>query len=361
LLKGPSSSTIVAALPMKPVSDTLHRLLLIEVGVGLAALVLVGVTGSLLVRFSLRPLERIAASARGIVAADLSSAESTVQLRVPDAPPTTEVGQLSSALNAMLQHIEAAFDARTEAEQKLRQFVADASHELRTPLSSIRGYAELFRRGAGAHPDDLAMAMRRIEEEGQQMSALVDDLLLLARLDQGRPLEREPVDIAAICADAATDSRVVDSRWPVVLDVPPDPLLVIGDQLRLRQVLANLVRNARVHTPPGTTITITATHQDESTAAITVADNGPGIPPEALPYVFDRFFRADMSRSRVSGGSGLGLSIVQAIVRSHGGDVLVSSVPGRTSVEVRLPTTEVAPSQPVHSGSSATLQHPGER
>jgi two-component system OmpR family sensor kinase len=265
----------------------------------------------------------------------------------------------------MLEHIQEGFEARTLAEQRLRQFIADASHELRTPLSSIRGYAELFRRGAGAHPDDVAIAMRRIEEEGEQMSALVDDLLLLARLDQGRPLAREPVDLAALCADAAADSRVIDARWPVILDVPADPLVVTGDQLRLRQVLGNLVRNARVHTPPETIITISLACLDiEKAAVLTVSDNGPGVPPEALPHVFDRFYRADASRSRTSGGSGLGLSIVQAIVDAHGGCVNITSVPGATTVELHLPLAESPngrSSQPVHSASSEMLQHPERR
>jgi two-component system OmpR family sensor kinase len=352
----------VAALPLKPVNDTLHRLVLIEVLVGLGAITLAGTAGALMVRLSLRPLNRISSSARGIMNSNLSRSDTAVELRVPDAPPTTEVGQLSSALNAMLQHIEEGFEARTLAEQRLRQFIADASHELRTPLSSIRGYAELFRRGGAAHPDDVAVAMRRIEEEGEQMSVLIDDLLLLARLDQGRPLEQEPVDLAALCADAAADSRVIDSGWPVILDVPAEPLVVTGDQLRLRQVLGNLVRNARVHTPPGTTITISVQCLDlERMALLTVSDDGPGIAPEALPHVFDRFYRADASRSRSSGGSGLGLSIVQAIVQSHGGRVDLTSAPGATTVEVRLPMMESPnglPSQEVHSGSSGVLQHP---
>ncbi len=339
-------SMLVAGLPMRPVNDTLHQLTLVELGVGLGALLAVGTAGAFLVRHELRPLSRISAAARDIASTDLSSAGTAVELRVPDAPEGTEVGQLSRGLNVMLSNIDAAFEARTLAEQRLRQFVADASHELRTPLSSIRGYAELFRRGAGIRPEDLATAMRRIEEEGQQMSVLVDDLLLLARLDQGRPLDQQPVDLAALAVDAATDSRVVDPRWPVRLELPPEPVVVTGDEMRLRQVLGNLVRNVRMHTPPGTTVTLGASANTTS-ALLRVHDNGPGIPPDALSHVFDRFYRADPSRSRAAGGSGLGLSIVQAIGTAHGGTVTMSSSPGSTTVQVTLPlSSDVLQRQP---------------
>jgi two-component system OmpR family sensor kinase len=251
----------------------------------------------------------------------------------------TEVGRLGTALNAMLGHIERAFAARTASEQRLRRFVADASHELRTPLTSIRGYAELFRRGAAERPHDLETAMRRIEEESARMSVLVDDLLLLARLDQGRPLEQESVDLVALASDAVDDARAVAPDRPITFETN-GPVIVTGDEARLRQVTANLLANARLHTPEGTRVYVRVRSTPDG-AQLEVADDGPGLAPDEAAHAFERFYRADPSRARAGGGSGLGLSIVAAIAAAHGGRATLDTGPGRpTTVRVELPRVE---------------------
>jgi two-component system OmpR family sensor kinase len=258
---------------------------------------------------------------------------------VEPADDRTEVGQLGLSLNSMLGQIEAAFSAQQESESRLRRFVADASHELRTPLTSIRGYAELFRRGAADRPEDLAKAMRRIEQEAARMGVLVDDLLLLTRLDQGRPLEREPVDLARVAADAVDDARAVDPDREITLDTPERPT-VTGDDVRLRQVMGNLLTNARQHTPPGTPVHVRVATEDGS-AIVEVADEGPGLTPDQAVRVFERFYRADESRTRERGGTGLGLAIVAAITEAHGGKAAVETAPGagaRFRVELPLPS-----------------------
>jgi len=235
----------------------------------------------------------------------------------------------------MLAQIEAAFEERRASESRLRRFVADASHELRTPLTSIRGYAELFRRGADSRPEDLAKSMSRIEAEASRMGVLVDDLLLLARLDQGRPLERDRVDLARIAEDATESARAIDAERPISLDVD-GPVFVVGDEGRLRQVLDNLLDNTRFHTPKGTPVRVKITRADGE-LVLTVADEGPGLSPEAATRVFERFYRGDRTRSRGTGGAGLGLSIVSAIVEAHGGKVSATSSNGAgTTFEVRL-------------------------
>jgi two-component system OmpR family sensor kinase len=257
------------------------------------------------------------------------------------------VGRLGLSLNTMLGRIEEAFAARAASEERLRRFLADASHELRTPLTSIRGYAELFRRGASRRPDDLEKAMRRIEDESSRMSALVDELLLLARLDQGREPASEPVLIAELAADACDDLRTAAPDRVVTLDADPDAL-VSGDELQLRQVLANLLGNARVHTPPGAAVDVRVAVEG-ATVVLEVTDHGPGLPPGDLSHVFDRFYRADASRGRHQGGAGLGLSIVAAIVQAHGGRVGVLNVAGAGArFRVELPALELpSDSQPV--------------
>jgi two-component system OmpR family sensor kinase len=256
--------------------------------------------------------------------------------RVDTANSETEVGRLGLALNAMLTQIEQAFAEREESEARLRRFVADASHELRTPLTSIRGYSELFRRGADERPEDLAKAMRRIEEEASRMGVLVDDLLLLARLDQGRHLEHVPVDLTRLAEDAVGDARTVSPERTFTF-TPNGSVTVMGDEPRLRQVLANLVSNAYTHTPPASTVDIRVTRDDQS-AVIEVADDGPGLTDEAAAHAFDRFWRADMSRTRARGGVGLGLAIVAAIAQAHGGEAAVESEPGHgATFRVRLP------------------------
>ena len=277
-------------------------------------------------------------TAEAIAGGDLSR-------RVSPATPRTEIGRLGLALNAMLSQIESAFDERTQSEQRLRRFIADASHELRTPLTSIRGYAELLRRGAERSPEDSELARRRIEAEATRMSVLVDDMLLLARLDQGRPLEREPVDLQTIARDAWADAYAVAPVRPVTLQAP-DSVVVSGDDMRLRQVVGNLVRNAIVYTPPATPIEIGLARTDGH-AVLTVADHGPGLPPDVAARVFEPFFRGDAGRSRNRGGAGLGLSIVAAVVAAHQGEVRVRETEGGgATFEVELPITDDSQATP---------------
>ncbi len=334
---GPGALTV--GLGLDDVQDTVNRLVVVMLIVGVGVLVLLGVLGYLLVRSSLRPLVEVESTAEAIADGDLSR-------RVPEGDPRTEVGRLSRSLNGMLAQIESAFRAREDSESaalasedRMRRFVADASHELRTPLTSIRGFAELYRQGAVRSPEDIDQSMNRIEGEAARMGLLVDDLLLLARLDQQRPFERKTVDLAGLAADAVHDAA---AAWPgrdVQLRVLPgdDSPVVLGDQARLRQVLSNLVSNAVMHTPVGTVATVTV-GVDGTDAVLDVADTGPGLDPEAAARVFERFYRADTARTRSAGGTGLGLSIVAAIVAAHGGAVTVDTSPGSGSVfRVRLP------------------------
>jgi two-component system OmpR family sensor kinase len=283
----------------------------------------------LIIRISLRPLERMGTVAREIAAGDLSR-------RVEPATEKSEIGRLGLALNGMLSQIESAFAERTASNRRLRRFVADASHELRTPLTSIRGYSEMLRRGASESPADSELARRRIEEESIRMTGLVDDMLVLARLDQGRPLEEEPIDLQAIATDAVADARAVAPQRDIKL-TSSGPVIVNGDDTRLRQVLGNLVRNAIVHTPPQTPIDVTLSTED-SVARLSVTDHGPGLDPEEVDRIFEPFYRADPSRSRDSGGAGLGLSIVSAVVIAHRGHVMVRETDGGgATFEVELP------------------------
>jgi two-component system OmpR family sensor kinase len=324
--------TLVVAIPLLDYAATLHSLVFVEVLV--SAIVLLAVAGLALwlVRLGLRPLEGIGATAGAIAAGDLTR-------RVEPADDRTEIGRLGIALNAMLAQIEAAFEERRASERRLRRFVADASHELRTPLTSIRGYAELFRRGADSRPEDLAKSMQRIEAEASRMGVLVDDLLLLARLDQGRPLERERVDLGRIASDAVESARAIEPDRPIDLSVS-GPIELMGDEGRLRQVLDNLLDNVRVHTPQGTPVRVKvqANHHE---VLLSVADGGPGLSQEVADRVFERFYRGDPTRSRGTGGAGLGLSIVSAIVEAHGGSVTASSPDdGGAAFEVRLPVRD---------------------
>jgi len=329
--------TLVVGFPLTEVQVTLHRLVVIELAVVGGVLLAIGLLSWWLVRLGLRPLDRMAVTAGAIAAGDLSK-------RVEPADDTTEVGKLGTALNTMLGQIETSFEEQRASEARLRRFVADASHELRTPLTSIRGYAELFRRGAADRPEDLARAMRRIEDEGARMGLLVDDLLLLARLDQGRPLERRPVDLTGLVTDAAGDLRAADPDRPVALHPQPD-VVVDGDEPRLRQVVANLLDNARTHTPDGTPVEIRLATEG-GFAAIDVSDQGPGMTEDEQHRVFERFYRGDPSRSRESGGTGLGLSIAAAIVRAHGGTIGVRAAEGGgATVRITIPLLE-APAPP---------------
>jgi len=320
---------VVLAIPLDDVQSTLNQLLILEASISLA--VLLGVTGLAwwIIKIGLRPLERMGDTAAAIAAGDLSR-------RVEPTTPRTEIGRLGLALNAMLSQIESEVAERTRSEQRLRNFLAAASHELRTPLTSIRGYAELLRRGADRKPADAALARRRIEAESIRMSALVDDMLLLARLDQGRPLARAPVDLAAIARDACMDAGAVAPNRAITLDAPAQ-VVVAGDEMRLRQVVGNLMRNALVHTPSGTPIDVAVARHNGS-AILTVADHGPGFSSGDATRVFDAFYRADPGRSRDRGGSGLGLSIVAAVVGSHGGEVKAEETEGGgATFRVELP------------------------
>jgi two-component system OmpR family sensor kinase len=302
---------VIVADSLHDVDSTLHRLLLVELLVTLAVLGALVALGLWVVRLGLRPLRAIEETAVAITAGDLSR-------RVEQADPQTEVGRVGSALNTMLDRIEA-------SDRRLRRFIADASHELRTPLAAVRAYAELFGRGAAARPADLERSMSGITREAERMSALVDDLLLLARLDEGRPLERKPVDLAAVVGEAVDAARVVGPERPIELAV--EPATVTGDEARLRQVLDNLLANARAHTPAATPVSIELRRIDGH-AEVTVADHGPGLTKEQATRVFERFYRADSSRARASGGVGLGLSIVAAVTAAHGGTAEVRPTPG---------------------------------
>ncbi|PWW56803.1 sensor histidine kinase [Actinokineospora spheciospongiae] len=333
---------VVTGLPLAGVEDTLLTTGLVLGGVALIGLTIAGVAGALIVRRTLEPLDRMAATAQRVSELELDRGEVALSVRVPavDSDERTEVGQVGSALNRMLGHIGRALTARQASETRVRQFVADASHELRTPLAAISGYTELASRRTGELPPDVAHALSRVGSEARRMTALVEDLLLLARLDSGRPLLHETVDLSMLVIDTVGDARVAGPEHHWRLDLPGEPVLAVGDQARLHQVLANLLANGRTHTPPGTTITVALTRSGPE-AVLTVADDGPGIAPDLLPEVFERFARGDSSRNRAAGSStGLGLAIVAAVVQAHDGSVDVASVPGETRFTVRLPAAE---------------------
>ncbi|HEY7814506.1 MAG TPA: ATP-binding protein, partial [Nakamurella sp.] len=317
-------------------------------GVALVALVAATLAGATIVRRTLRPLARVADTASRVAELELDRGDVALSVRVPaeDTDPNTEVGQVGAALNRMLGHVAAALTARQASETRVRQFVADASHELRTPLAAIRGYAELTRRSNDDVPPRVAHAIRRVESESARMTGLVNDLLLLARLDSGRPLVHEDVDLSRLVVDAVSDAHIAGPTHAWRLDLPPDPVVVGGDTQRLHQVLANLLSNARTHTPSGTTITTGLAEGRNGAVTLTVADDGPGIPAALLPDVFERFARADTSRSRNAGSTGLGLAIVAAVVVAHGGSVDVASRPGSTVFTVRLPHHSTTTGQP---------------
>ncbi|WP_281902136.1 sensor histidine kinase [Phytohabitans aurantiacus] len=338
--------TYVVAVPRGTATATVLRVVGVGVPVVAGGVLLAAGIGALIIGASLRPLRRVAATASRVAELPLDRGEVALSVRVPEADtdPRTEVGQVGSALNRMLGHVANALAARQASETRVRQFVADASHELRTPLAAIRGYAEVTRRGREAVPPDVAHALRRVESESARMTTLVDDLLLLARLDSGRPLEDKPVDLSALLVDAVSDAHVAgpEHRWR--LDVPEEAVSVPGDAPRLHQVIANLLANARTHTPPGTVVTSSLWAAPDGYTMIRVTDNGPGIPADLQAEVFERFARGDSSRSRAAGSTGLGLAIVAAVVEAHHGTVSVVSRPGHTEFTVRLPG-----SQPGHS------------
>ncbi|MGF6885395.1 two-component system OmpR family sensor kinase [Nocardia sp. GAS34] len=334
--------TVVAGLPLASVNATIVWALVVSIVVTLVALVVAVTVGVWVIRRALAPLDRVAATAARVADLPLDRGEVELPVRVPadDADPGTEVGKLGAAVNRMLDHIAGALSARHASEVRVRQFVADASHELRTPLAAIRGYTELAQRNRDEVSPSVADAMSRVDAAAHRMSGLVEDLLLLARLDSGRPLERRPVDLTPLTVDAVSDAHIAgsDHRWD--LKLPDRPVVIDGDAARLHQVLANLLTNARVHTPPGTTVTAALGVDASGSAVWTVRDDGPGILADLQPEIFQRFARGDSSRSRHAGSTGLGLAIVAAVVKAHGGDIAVDSVPGRTEFTVRLPIAD---------------------
>ncbi len=347
----------IAGLPLSGVAATVERLGLIELIVFGAALLVIGVAGAGWVRLSLRPLGRMAATAAEVAELPLASGEVELPHRVPDADRRTEVGKLGEAFNRMLGHVESSLAKRQASEARLRRFVADASHELRTPLAGIRAYAELALRSPTARDPDLRHALGRVDAESTRMSRLVDDLLLLARIDAGRPLAHEPVDLTRLAIDATNDARVAGAQRRWALDLPDEPVVITGDQHRLHQVLANLLNNARAHTPPRTTVTVRLipapagpsvagpanTGPATDGVELTVSDDGPGIPPELQEVIWERFARGDTARSRRAGSTGLGLAIVAAVVTAHHGTMSVTSRPGKTTFSIWLPRTGQQP------------------
>jgi two-component system OmpR family sensor kinase len=338
-----SDATIMMAVSLDDQTAIVARLALTDLVVSVVVLAVLGGAGYLLVRASLRPLRQVETVAAAIADGQLSQ-------RVPERDPRTEVGRLGQSFNAMLVRIEDAFHDREASEaqaraseQRMRRFIADASHELRTPLTSIRGFAELYRQGAATDATDVSRFMRRIETESSRMGLLVEDLLLLARLDQQRPLRQRPVDLAALAADTVHDARAVHPDRPIVLRAAVRSV-VYGDEPRLRQVVGNLVANALTHTPPGTPVTVAVAPDGDAAIVLDVADEGPGMLPEHAARVFERFYRADASRTRQTGGNGLGLAIVAAIVAAHGGTVDVRTAPDAGTVfRVRLPVHPATP------------------
>jgi two-component system OmpR family sensor kinase len=354
------ATTIVTGLPTSSVDDTLLWVLVMFCVVGAIALIAATTAGVLIIRRQLAPLARVSAAAREVADLELDRGEvrlPTPIVKVDPAAAHTEVGQLGTSLNRMLDRIADALAARHASETRIRQFVADASHELRTPLAAIRGYTELAQRKRTDLPDDVGHAMSRVESETERMTHLVEDMLLLARLDTGRPLEREPVDLSRMVVDAVSDAHIAgpDHEWS--LDLPDEPVVVVGDGARLHQVVANLLANASTHTPPGTTVTTSLADDDGAGAVLTVVDDGPGIPQWLQPEVFGRFARGDSSRSRRGGSTGLGLAIVAAVVKAHRGTIEVHSRPGRTEFVVRLPgSSQVAHSSDTNGAEPAAQQ-----
>jgi two-component system, OmpR family, sensor kinase len=328
-IPGSGPAPVLIALSLHDVSTSMARINHVEIAVTLAILAILGLVTFFVLRLGLRPIKKMTETATAIAGGDLSH-------RVPEVAAGTEAGELGLALNSMMTKIEDAFEQRTASEARLRQFIADASHELRTPVTTIRGYAELYRSGGLGDPEDLAQAMRRTEQESIRMGTLVEDLLLLARLDQGRALEAGAVDLGVIAVDAVSDARAVDPNRPVTASVA-EGVRVEGDEGRLRQVVANLVGNALVHTPADTPVVVMVT-RNGSDAILEVSDQGPGMAEPVAARAFERFYRADPARSRHAGGSGLGLSIVKAIVKAHDGSVRIETAAGvGTTVRVTLP------------------------
>jgi two-component system OmpR family sensor kinase len=337
-ISGARGEALVIGLPLDEVDAATKQLVLVILTVSILGIGATILAGRWLIRLELRPLDRVAEMATRVSELPLDKGQVDLADRIAeqDADSRTEVGRVGNAVNLMLGHIARALTSRQASEDKVRRFVADASHELRTPLASIRGYAELTRRGGAELPDDVRHSLTRIESEATRMTGLVEDLLLLARLDEGRALERVPVDLSRTIVDAVSDAHAAgpDHEWHV--DLPEEPIEVPGDSARLHQVIVNLLANARVHTPAGSRVDV-ALEKTNGVAVVTVVDNGPGIQEADLPTLFERFTRGDASRTRATGSTGLGLAIVAAVVAAHQGLVTVTSTPGHTEFRVSLP------------------------
>jgi two-component system OmpR family sensor kinase len=360
-----NTAVVIVGLPLSPVDKVMEHATVVVVGVGLLTLLLAFSIGTWTVARSFRPLVRVEKTAAAIAAGDLSR-------RVEVENPGTEVGRLGNSLNAMLAHIESSFAARAASEERMRRFAADASHELRTPLVTIRGFSELYRQGALTTDEDVATAMARIESEAKRMGSMVEDLLLLARLDEQRPLQLKPVDLHILAHDAVLDSQATGSGRTISLtgldDALPASAPVLGDEAKLRQVIGNLVSNALRYTPEGSPVEIAVGRRRTDAGEVSVVeirDHGQGIPPEEAPRVFERFYRADTSRTRETGGSGLGLAIVAAIVASHHGTVRVEETDGGgATLVVSLPYSyEENPvrASNVEAGGRGSPQDDGDR
>jgi two-component system OmpR family sensor kinase len=317
-----NSGSIVAAQSLRELNRTIGQLGFFFSLIGLLLLTLIAIASRIVIKIGMRPLEDVEVTAEQIASGDLSA-------RMPDADPKTEVGRLVTSLNSMLARIETSFAARTESEAKLRRFVADASHELRTPLTAIRGFSELYRQGAVTGEDATRELLGRIEGESKRMGSLIEDLLLLARLDQSREMAMKPVELVDLVDSAVISAQAAGPGHPVRFNKPSDEIFALGDEARIHQVVANLLANARAHTPAGTEIEVKISHEVDG-VCISVSDNGPGLSIDDQKRIFERFYRADSSRVRVDGeGSGLGLSIVDAVMKGHNGSVTVVSEPGK--------------------------------
>lgn len=350
------SVTFMIGTPLRDLSLTVSQLVVLITVITALVLIIAGGVAYATIRLALRPLDRVAATAAAVSKLPLDRGDGALSVRVPeeDSNDRGEVGRVGAAINRMLGHVSAALQSRQASENKVRRFVSDASHELRTPLAAISGYSELASRYGEQIPEDVAYSLSRIRAESARMAAIVEDLLLLARLDEGRELDRAPVDLTMLVIDAVNDAHAAAPEHDFRLDLPEEPVSVRGDRSRLHQVVANLLANARVHTPAGTTVTAGIEVADDA-VLIRVADDGPGIPPELRQRVFERFVRGDDSRSRETGSTGLGLAIVSGIVAAHGGSVTVESEPGRSCFTVRLPVEGAPRAATGSSDAGATV------
>jgi two-component system, OmpR family, sensor kinase len=352
--KGADGDVLVTGLPLGHVEQTVNELAEAEIEIFAVAMAVAAVAAIAWVAIALRPLDRVTQTAERVSSLSLASGEVALSVRVPDDDPATEVGRVGASMNRMLGHVEDALAKRHAVEGRLREFAADASHVLRTPVATVRGHAELALRHPESMPEGVRHSLTRIEAESARMGVIVEDLLLLARLDAGRPLVREEVDLTRLALDALDDARAAgpDHRWR--LELPEEPASVVGDGHRLAQAIANLLANARTHTPAGTEVTLRLERTFVGEVRLTVTDTGPGLDPELAERAFDRFTRGDRARSRTSGSTGLGLAITRAILEAHGGRVELTSSPGCTAVTLVLPESTEPDEAAGFSGTTGT-------